>query len=214
MELRWSQPLAELVSTDTDALLARLCEEGNVSGANTGGVGAHTRGWAQLTLSCCLVPGTTKRPQLKVNTSDRCPTVRHAIVELANVQLAAHRCPEPLDPKPAPPVQGPRSSRAQTMGMDERAPPSGDKEPMRQQKTATLVDFFDEFEQLPAPKFVEHRRILSELKRGSQQLYERLAPSTIVLDVDWSENCALVGQREIQSEYWTTKQLLALAYRC
>jgi hypothetical protein len=89
---------------------------------------------------------------------------------------------------------------------DELAPPSGDKEPMRQQKTATLVDFFDEFEQLPAPKFVEHRRILSELKRGSQQLYERLAPSTIVLDVDWSENCTLVGQREIQSEYWITKQ--------
>mmetsp|Transcript_38778 Transcript_38778/g.95860 ORF Transcript_38778/g.95860 Transcript_38778/m.95860 type:complete len:983 (+) Transcript_38778:493-3441(+) len=84
--------------------------------------------------------------------------------------------------------------------------PSGDKEPMRQQRTATLVDFFDEFEQLPARKFVEHRRILSELKRGSQQLHELLAPGWLILDVDWSENCTLVGQREIQSEYWTTKQ--------
>jgi hypothetical protein len=84
--------------------------------------------------------------------------------------------------------------------------PSADKEPMRQQRTATLVDFFDEFEQLPARKFVEHRRILSELKRGSQQLHELLAPGWLILDVDWSENCTLVGQREIQSEYWTTKQ--------
>ena len=81
-----------------------------------------------------------------------------------------------------------------------------EKETLRNECTGTIIEFLDEYEAV-FNKYAYHRYIL-ERTRGSNQQFERDAvPGMLKLDVDWAENYTMIHAREIQSEYWTMKQM-------
>lgn len=77
-----------------------------------------------------------------------------------------------------------------------------DRETLRAQRTSSLVEFLDAFEEASA-KFPAHRHLVGDAKAKATQLLHHFWPGMLLSDYDWSENGVIASARQIQSEYWS-----------
>ena len=81
-----------------------------------------------------------------------------------------------------------------------------DRETLRAQRTSSLVEFLDAFEEASA-KFPAHRHLVGDAKAKATQLLHHFWPDMLLSDYDWSENGVIASARQIQSEYKMAKEI-------
>ena len=77
-----------------------------------------------------------------------------------------------------------------------------EKETLRAQRTSSLVEFLDAFEEASV-KFPAHRHLVGDAKAKAMQRDRGFWPGMLLSDYDWSENGVIGSARQIQSEYWS-----------
>jgi hypothetical protein len=78
---------------------------------------------------------------------------------------------------------------------------SEDKETLRAQHIASVIQFLDAFQEASI-KFPTHRNLIGDAKAKAMQLARYFWPGMLLSDYDWSENGVIANARQIQSEYW------------
>ena len=77
-----------------------------------------------------------------------------------------------------------------------------EKDSLRAQRTSSVVDFLDAFEEASA-KFPKPRHLVGDTKAKAKQRDQNFWPGMLLSDYDWSENGIIALARQIQSEYWS-----------
>jgi len=79
---------------------------------------------------------------------------------------------------------------------------SEDKETLRSQRVASVIQFLDAFEEA-STKFPAHRNLIVDAKAKARRRERYFWPGMLLSDYDWSENGVIANARQIQSEYWS-----------
>jgi hypothetical protein len=77
---------------------------------------------------------------------------------------------------------------------------------MRKASVGKVAEFLDEFERDGMSSFPFHKYTILRQKATGREFTCNLWPGWLQLDVDFAENRAIITGREVQSEYWVTKQ--------
>jgi hypothetical protein len=77
---------------------------------------------------------------------------------------------------------------------------------MRKALGGTVAEFLDEFERDGMATFPFHKYTINRQKAMAREFVRVRWPGWLQLDVDFAENGQIITGREVQSEYWVTKQ--------